>query len=294
MSKPLLVVTVSGGRTSAYMAIMLVKKYSDVFDFIFIFCNTGEENEATLEFVHKLEVEFNLPIVWLESVTHHGERKSSSHKVVNYQTASRNGEPFRNMISKYGIPHVGREFCTRELKLNPIRSYMRELGFNSKDYMTAVGIRIDEGSRIRKDASEARIIYPLICFDPSDKIDVLTFWERQSFDLQLEEYQGNCKTCYKKSFSKLFRIADENPEHFQFNRDMERDYYNVGPDYDPNVNGGRGRVFFRTGLSTDQLFKLKNETYVSQSRVSDLDASGGCAEECGVGDLLGTDTDNTN
>lgn len=49
MSKQI-VCSFSGGETSAYMAIKLKEKNPDT---AFVFANTGEENEETLEFVDK-------------------------------------------------------------------------------------------------------------------------------------------------------------------------------------------------------------------------------------------------
>lgn len=287
MSKPIWIVTVSGGRTSAFMAYMLLKYYGDIYHFIFIFCNTGEEHPKTLEFLHNLEVYWKLPLVWLEAVAYHGEKKSSGHKIVTYETAARNGEPFRDIIAKYGIVNQNFPFCTRELKLNPIKSYLKSLDLKVGDYITAVGIRSDEAHRIRKDYREARISYPLIYHFPSDKTDVNDFWEEQPFRLELPEHLGNCKTCYKKSFRKLFMIIDEHPEYFDFNREMEKAHFATGAGYDPIYKGGRGRVFFRTGLSTDELFALREASRTDGDGPKvDPDANGGCTEECGINDEL--------
>ena len=63
--KETLFVSFSGGRTSAYMCWWLLKNKSDEYDFIFVFANTGQEHEKTLEFVNECDKRFGLNLVWL-------------------------------------------------------------------------------------------------------------------------------------------------------------------------------------------------------------------------------------
>src|SRR6185436_10141652 len=98
--------------------------------------------------------------VWIEAMVFHGERKSSGHRVVRFDTADRSGQPFESMIQKYGIPNRSNPHCTRELKLNAINSYMASIGWT--DYMTAIGVRPDEARRVDQKAVERQIVYPLI------------------------------------------------------------------------------------------------------------------------------------
>ena len=110
-------VSFSGGRTSAYMAYML-RSTSDA-ELRFVFMNTGQEHEATLEFVDRCSREWNLGVVWLEADVKHGERAGSGFVETDFANASRDGAPFEELIRKYGIPNQGMPHCTRELKLNP-------------------------------------------------------------------------------------------------------------------------------------------------------------------------------
>lgn len=90
-NKPKLLVSFSGGETSAFMAQWLWKHHRDDYDMIFVFANTGQENEETLEFVQKCADHFGFPVVWVEAVVHHGKRKASTHRIVDFETASRDG-----------------------------------------------------------------------------------------------------------------------------------------------------------------------------------------------------------
>src|SRR5674476_352644 len=87
-------ISFSGGETSAYMTQWLLKdkRYDE---YLIVFANTGQENDETLEFVHKCDEQIFAPlghrVVWIESVMHPGEKKSPSAKVVTYETANRDG-----------------------------------------------------------------------------------------------------------------------------------------------------------------------------------------------------------
>ena len=50
-----LLVSFSGGETSAFMAQWLWRHKRDQYDMVFVFANTGQENEETLDFVQQGE-----------------------------------------------------------------------------------------------------------------------------------------------------------------------------------------------------------------------------------------------
>jgi hypothetical protein len=62
-----------------------------------------------------------------------------------------------------------------------------------------------------------------------DKEDVIAFWEDQPFRLGLEEHQGNCQTCWKKSDKKLFLLAHEDKSKFDAFAWFEEQYQDVKP-----------------------------------------------------------------
>ena len=215
-----LLVSFSGGETSAYLAKWLLDNKSNDYNMKFVFANTGDEEEATLEFVEECSIKWNINIVWVESLVYKNKRKASGHKIVEYKTASRNREPFISVIEKYGIPNQNFLHCNRELKLNPIKSYIKSIGW--EDYDTAIGIRIDEIDRININRKKLNLIYPLISMKPTTKNEVSNWWSKQDFRLKLNSYRTNCKTCWKKSDKVLAKIYKENPEYFGFNKEMEK------------------------------------------------------------------------
>jgi len=293
VKKQRLLVSVSGGRTSALMAFMLWTRYKDAYEFLFIFANTSREKEETLLFVHQLEQYFGFPIVWVEAVVHHGRRKSSTHKVVNYQTAARDGSVFEEVIKKYGIPNKKFKHCTRELKTNPIRSYAKSIGWgHHKKYTTVIGYRYDEKARVgnpetQKDKNQW---YPLYDWQIK-KPDVAVFWKRQIFDLQLPDYDGNCKLCYKKSKRKLLtqiKTKSVTEEDIAWVARMQTDYAQVKP---KKMQHDKTPVrFFREGETIEDLLEEAKEDFkiaVDQSLKTDnadydfdLDEQESCAESC--------------
>jgi 3'-phosphoadenosine 5'-phosphosulfate sulfotransferase (PAPS reductase)/FAD synthetase len=84
-------ISFSGGRTSAYMLWRVLQsnggKLPD--ETVVCFQNTGKEREETLEFVRDCSKNWDVPITWLEFTD-----SETQFKVVDFDSASRNGEPF--------------------------------------------------------------------------------------------------------------------------------------------------------------------------------------------------------
>jgi len=222
-NKKLLVCTFSGGRTSAFMGKFLNEydKYKD-YEKLFVFANTGKEKEETLEFIDKCSKEWNLPIVWLEAKIINEKGKGTTYKIVDFETASRNGEPFVDMLEKYPMPNNFASNCTRELKQRPIEKFVKDLGFN--EVITAMGIRYDERHRKSLNAKEQNIIYPLCDDIKVDNLFIRSWWANQCFDLQIKDYEGNCDLCFKKSLRKRLTIIKENPNIAKWWLDTENKY----------------------------------------------------------------------
>lgn len=273
----------SGGRTSAFMTKWLLENKAKEYDQVkIVFANTGQEHEKTLEFVQKCSENFGFNVVWVEALVPSNEKGvGTSHKIVNFETASRNGEPFEAVIKKFGIPNQTWQFCSRELKQAAVRSYLRSVGWKKKDYVTALGIRHDEAHRVSSNMVRDRLIYPLIEWVKVDKEFIRNFWFKQSFDLDIKEHYGNCVWCWKKSKRKLLTLAKEDPSIFDFPKKMEELYGDVGLEEDP-------RVFFRGRTSTNQIIEESKNHFVEfsekpvQINIFDdyLDAPGGCSESC--------------
>ena len=223
MKNKLLVCTFSGGRTSAFMArfIQESNKYND-FDKVFIFANTGKEKEETLEFINRCDKEWNLNVVWIEAQINKEKGVGTTYKIVDFETASRNGDPFEDMLKAYPMPTTFGSNCTRELKQVPIHKYIKHLNYDT--VITAMGIRYDERHRKSIHAKEKKFIYPLCDDIKVDSQFIRNFWDNQCFDLQLKDYQGNCDLCFKKSVRKRLTMIKENPKDADWWLEMENKY----------------------------------------------------------------------
>jgi hypothetical protein len=205
----------SGGETSGYMAKRLKEEYPDT---VFIFANTGQENEETLEFVNECDKAFGLSVVWIEAVINPIKGKGSTYRVTNFKDADRTGRIFDEMMGVYGLPNPAFPHCSRETKTVPMTKWAND---NFDSYEMAIGIREDELDRINPNYKEKGLIYPLAFKWPTTKNEINRWWRDMPFRLNLKHYQGNCKWCYKKAFEKLAWIAKETPEVFDFPEAME-------------------------------------------------------------------------
>ena len=150
------VINFSGGRTSAFMVNYLIHQHGGVLpdNYQIHFQNTGKEMPETYNFVEELSVVYGVDVVWLEYDLDKNNRPYA--KVVNYHTASRNGEPFDKLIKKRGrLPNAMERFCTSELKVLTGKRHMVAQGH--KKWMCAVGFRFDEPSRVEKKYKDTRI-----------------------------------------------------------------------------------------------------------------------------------------
>jgi hypothetical protein len=220
-------------------------------EIVCVFANTGQENEATLRFVDQCDKAFGLNVVWIEVVTPPERGIGARCRVVTYETASRNGEPFEEMIRKHGLPGPAHPLCSKELKARPITRWAREMGWVPGTYDLAIGIRADEIDRMSPEAKRRRIIYPLIGRFPHTKPKVNEFWSRQPFRLELKGYQGNCRWCWKKSLRKHLTIISETPDAYDFPERMEQAYSMAGAGYT-----GEPRRFFRGNRTVADLRRL--------------------------------------
>jgi hypothetical protein len=234
MGKKKLLVTFSGGETSAFMGQWLNKNIQDEYEMLFVFANTGMESNETLEFVNKCEKKFGIYVNWIEAKVYHNAKKSCGFTKVDYLTATRNTDwktrtdtPFEEVVKKYGIPNHSRLHCTRELKMNPIKAFAKSIWGNEKYYL-ALGIRIDEIDRMNAKKEELRLVYPLIQkeMQPMTKKHINFWWANQEFRLNLKGYQGNCGACYKKSDNKLMQMVLDDVNYFEFLAYLEDKYGN--------------------------------------------------------------------
>lgn len=241
-----ILISFSGGRTSAFMA-RFCKEYYKNDNLLFCFANTGKEREETLVFVDKCDKEFGLNVVWIEADVQFEKGIGTQYKIVDFESASRLGEPFEDVIKKYGIPSKLYRHCTRELKEVPIHKFAKEY-FNGEKYFTALGIRAYEPKRLNN--SDPLKIYPLAEINANEEF-IRDWWAKQSFDLGLKDYEGNCDDCFLKSLRKKMTIATECPTTPKWWVRMEKTY---GTDRQPIFD-------VRNKVSYEQITELAKKPF---------------------------------
>jgi 3'-phosphoadenosine 5'-phosphosulfate sulfotransferase (PAPS reductase)/FAD synthetase len=218
----------SGGRTSALMLWLTIqanplealREYLQV-----MFGNTGREDEATLRFIKACTdawlAPLGLDMKWVEY-----RNDPQGFAVVDFATASRNGEPFEALIKKRQyLPNPVTRFCTVELKIRAMHKYLRTLGWLEGDdgWDQMVGIRADEQRRVAKmrarghstESRKEHMRIPLA--DAGVNVGhVQAFWEGQPFNLELPTFKGrtlagNCDLCFLKPAAQVQSLIAEKP-----------------------------------------------------------------------------------
>lgn len=212
-------ISFSGGRTSAYMLWRVLQENNGLPEEAKVcFANTGKEDEATLRFVDRCSKEWGVPIVWVEYAE--SEETKDRFRVVTFETASRDGEPFEAIIRRRNyLPNPVSRFCTVEMKVRAIHRYLKSIGWTEWDSM--LGIRADEQRRLAKIGNQdygkhEEKIAPLGRAGVTKEM-VGEFWRNQPFDLELPNingvtYHGNCDLCFLKGTSQTMSLIQEKPE----------------------------------------------------------------------------------
>lgn len=212
-------ISFSGGRTSAYMLWRVLQENNGLPEEAKVcFANTGKEDEATLRFVDRCSKEWGVQIVWVEYAE--AEETKDRFRVVTFETASRDGEPFEAIIRRRNyLPNPVSRFCTVEMKVRAIHRYLKSIGWTEWDSM--LGIRADEQRRLAKIGNQdygkhEEKIAPLGRAGVTKEM-VGEFWRNQPFDLELPNingvtYHGNCDLCFLKGTSQTMSLIQEKPE----------------------------------------------------------------------------------
>ena len=213
-------ISFSGGRTSAYMLYQVLRAHGGSLpsEAIVCFANTGKEDEATLRFVQDCSERWNVPITWLEYKV--ADETADRWRLVDFETASRNGEPFEALIrTRNYLPNPVARFCTVELKVKAIHRFLFSMGWTEWDLM--LGIRADEPIRMAKIRNQDYGKHEIKCAPLGrlgiTKTAVGNFWRNQPFDLGLPNnngvtMHGNCDLCFLKGGAQLLSLIAEKPE----------------------------------------------------------------------------------
>lgn len=207
-----------------------------------IFCNTGREDERTFKFLHNIETHWGVPVIWLEytrvpastidcdifptkrrgdHVRKQAEAGENTHwfRQVSYETAHRKEQPNRpfDVLLEWMsvLPNNRVRACSSQLKARTAMRYLWSMGIY--EFTSYIGFRDDEHDRANKTLAAQDTVpgntfgFPLIEFEV-DESGVMEFWAKQSFDLQMEQFEGNCDLCFMKKEYKRLEFIRRNPD----------------------------------------------------------------------------------
>lgn len=254
-----LLVTVSGGRSSAMMArhIQTHPKYKD-YNKLYVFANTGMERPETIEFLKNMVKYWNLPLVLIEGVYSTKKGVGVRHKIIDFDTLSMKNEPYQGAISQLNknkwtrLPNKGTPYCQTYLKERPCHSLAKEI-FQTTDYIKAIGYRKEDMPK-RITYKEIELskdkIAPLITDfkTPISKFDLTRWYDNQPFKLDLHSDLGNCTLCWKKgdkNLVKSIQLNDRVTQDIEWFKKMEDKY---------------GNTMFRGNRSIFEIVKIAENT----------------------------------
>lgn len=247
-----LIVLVSGGRSSAFMArhIQTSLKYRKYIK-LYVFCNTGMERPETINFLKDMIRYWAIPLNIIEGVYSKVPSVGVKSKLVDFDTMDMDGKVFSqaiehlNKIKWTGVPNQAVPYCSDYLKTRVSHHFAKEI-FGTTKYIKAIGYRLEDMPKritlAELKADKSRIAPLLTDFDtPISQLHLNVFFDKEPFKLQIHSKLGNCELCWKKSDKNLIESIQYGTRFIDWHRNQELKY---------------GDMFFRNNLSIDDLVKM--------------------------------------
>lgn len=269
------VVSFSGGRTSAYLVhcIEKMRKAGEIDNVHYVYMDTGAEHPKTYEFIKNCVDHFGIDLICLRPVTNMEKGKGNGYKVVGIDECTNDLQPWIDMSKKYGLPYVHGAFCTDRMKTTPFIKWANDT-FGKDNYTSWLGIRIDEKQRLKAKPNTKYLAEISIM----DKQDIIGWWDEQPFDLDINEWEGNCVFCIKKGVNKVALAAKDNP-------DLAADFIKIINSDDVRERESQKeapKVMYRGNMTLEQVIQTYDQFSREQIMGSMRSASGACTESCEV------------
>jgi len=212
------IVSVSGGKDSAALALYLWEKFPDI-KMEYVFCDTGCELPETYEYLERLEAILGEPIVHLNALDLIGVAKKPGRN------------PFDIWLNEvYGgfLPSPRARWCTRVLKIKPFEQYIGD-----DRAISYIGIRGDEdreGYKWQKPPviSEQPNIVPCYPFkdDRLGITDIKMILDESG--LGLPSYyewrsRSGCYFCFYQQIGEWQGLKERHPDWFEMAKEYEKD-----------------------------------------------------------------------
>ncbi len=272
------VVSFSGGRTSAYLTIKAIEMFDGDVDVVCM--DTGAEHPKTYDFIKRfskyIKTMYRLDITFLRTDFSSPLGEGNSYFDVGVNGIGPDIKPFKEMVKKYGVPYIGGMFCTDRMKLVPFTKYCQEK-YGRGNYETWLGIRADEPKRL----NPKKGIRYLAEISDFEKSDILDYWSKMPFDLEIPEQLGNCVFCPKKSNLKLAAAQRDEPELYHEFLEM---LYSDDVRHDDKT--GHWSQMYRGKQSLEQVVAMfdgsTGDEIKSRIRGAKMTETGSCSESCEV------------
>jgi hypothetical protein len=269
------IVSFSGGRTSAYMVHLIerMRKEGTIDNVHYVFLDTGAEHPKTYEFIRNCVKHFGIDLTCLRALVNPEKGIGVTYKIVGLDDCKPDLQPWKDFTAKYGTPYVSGAFCTSRMKTDPFDKWCNNT-FGKDNYTTWLGMRIDEPRRIR-DRKNIRYLAEISLMD---KASILGWWSEQPFDLDIEEWLGNCVFCLKKGVNKIALAQRSEPEMAaEFHELLASDSVRTLGER-PAGNAGIYRNWMTIPAIVEAFAPFSDDQIKARMR----SASGSCTESCEV------------
>ena len=217
-----IIVSVSGGKDSTAMCLDLLEQGYSKSDFIRIFADTGWEDKKTYAYLKQLEDTIGDIIILKAEIEIKEEYREYIEEIENMLGFE---SPMVRQSFKYlFFPSSVNKFCTKKLKIEPIKKYFDNL---DDDYVNLVGIRKEESPRRSKmteweynDYFDCWTHRPIIDWNEKQVIDIHHRFNLVPNKLYLEGYHRvGCYPCINSRKSEI-KLLD--PHRVSVIRRMEK------------------------------------------------------------------------
>ena len=209
----------SGGKDSTYMIdeLLVTKEPLDEI----IFCDTGFEFKLMYEYIELVEK------YWFDKYKITVTKLNWKNKGLIWHNWSDNNFTKGQYKGKpRGFPfHMGMSWCTRELKLNPMKKYIEEK-YPNDEIFEYVGIALNEPDRITNDKNKLYWLFDNLYHE--DEITQLLVEKGLHNPLYNHFHRTGCYTCPKQSLSSLYKMWKHYPEEWQTIVKMQVNYKRIG------------------------------------------------------------------
>ena len=204
MSKTKHILGLSGGKDSAALAVHMNNKYPDL-DIEYFFTDTGYELEETYDFLNKLKTRLDKPIHYINP------RNSFDYYLKKYNNF---------------LPSQTARWCTIEMKLKSMETWLKPALEEGQEIITYVGIRYDERGRVgykpTNDLIKAKFPFIEDCIDKEGVIEIL-----ESSGLGLPDYykwrsRSGCTFCFFQKRSEWIGLKENHPKAWEHAKSLEK------------------------------------------------------------------------